>query len=381
MLTKAYQFDRLRCGIGSAFLVKIIKVMVLALLLAVAASAQASGVAGTIQEKATTPAPDSPTTAQKIKRWFEMDTLNLSVRYRHMTTNVNLNASDVAQFRFQAKGRFKFDNKGKYSISAGIYTGNSITGGWGSTGWGTGGPQTNLYLKQLYFEAKPVKGLAIQVGGIAPINGENTEITGYDNDAYLMGERISIRDAKKFFFDEISLTNAHIGDVFRPSVFSRFKRLDESNYHQILVKKTLNKNVAVSADYTFEAGRDTFRQGVRFSIPKFKVFDSMRFENYQQVDPNPNYGFAISGDKKLNNRLSVKAGFARIDTTMFNGDWYGRGNRVFAGWNYTLTRELSFNGVWLQGVGPLPAANSIRSRFEVALTFNILETLKRRKVI
>lgn len=317
---------------------------------------------------------------EKIKRWLELDGLAVSFRYRHIANNVNLNPADVGQFQFQAKGRFKFDEKGKYSVYAGVSTGNSLTSGWGSTGWGTGRAQTNIYLKQLYFDAKPVKGLEIQIGGIAPTNGENTEVTGYDNDSYIMGERIAVRSPKNLYFDEISFTNAHIGDVAKPSVFRRFKRLDESNYHQFMVRKRLNKNVAFSADYTFEAGRDTFRQAVKFSIPRFRVFDTMRFENYQQVDPGTNYGFGISGEKNVHKRLTLNAGFSRIDTAMFNGDRYFRGNRVYAGWNLKMTRELSFNGIWIQGVGPLVGASNPRTRLDVILTFNILETLKRFKL-
>lgn len=316
----------------------------------------------------------------RIKRWFELDTLAISLRYRHIANNVNLHAADVGQFQFQAKGHFKFDSKGKYSVYAGVYTGNSIESGWGSTGWGTGKAVTNLFVKQLYFQAKPVKELEVQFGSIAPNNGENTEVTGYDNDIYLMGERITIKAPRHLYFDEISATNAHFGDFRTPSVFRRFDGLDKSNYHQFLVRKKVNKNVTVSADYTFEAGRDTFRQAVKFSIPGFRIFDLMRFENYQRIDPEKDYGFGIYGEKTLRKRLLLYSGFSRIDTPMVNGDRYGRGNRIYGGWNLKMTREFTFSGILLQGIGPLPAANTPRTRFEAIVTFNILETLRRFKI-
>ena len=317
---------------------------------------------------------------EKIKRWFEMDTFTISTRYRHITNNVDLGSADVLQFQVQARGRFKFDKNGKYSVTAGIYTGNRIDSGWGSTGWGTGGPQTNLYVKQLYFTAKPVKPLEIQVGGLSPNNGENTEITGYDNDSYFMGERVTVRAPKQLYFDEISAANGYFGDITTPSVFRRFDRLDESNYHQFLVRKRINKNVSFSADYTFEAGRDTFRQAVKFSVPGFRTLDSMRFENYQRVDPDKGYGFAFSGEKTLRNKLNLNGGFAHIDTLMFNGDRYPRGNRIFAGWNLKMIPELSFGGFWIQGIGPLPTPATPRTRFELILSYNVLESLKRFKL-
>ena len=292
---------------------------------------------------------------ERIRRWFEMDTFTISTRYRHMTNNVNLGSSDVLQFQVQARGRFKFDEKGKYSVTAGVYTGNRIDSGWGSTGWGTGRAQTNLYVKQLY-------------------------ITGYDNDSYFMGERVTVRAPKQLYFDEISAANGYFGDITTPSVFRRFDRLDESNYHQFLVRKRINKNVSFSADYTFEAGRDTFRQAVKFSVPGFRALDSMRFENYQRVDPDKGYGFAIPGEKTLRKKLNLNGGFSRIDTLMFNGDRFPRGNRVFAGWNLKMIPELSFGGIWIQGIGPLPTPTTPRTRFELILTYNVLESLKRFKL-
>ena len=62
----------------------------------------------------------------KIKRWFELDTFAVSTRYRHLTNNVNVRSTDVMQYQVQVRGRFKFDAKGKYSVTAGVYTGNRI---------------------------------------------------------------------------------------------------------------------------------------------------------------------------------------------------------------------------------------------------------------
>ena len=65
---------------------------------------------------------------------------------------------------------------------------------------------------------------------------------------------------------------------------------------------------------------------------------------------------------------------------MINGDRYPRGNRIFGGWNLKAAREISFSGFWIQGIGPLPTALSPRTRFEAAMTINLVETLKRFKL-
>ncbi|MEO8041691.1 MAG: hypothetical protein ABI646_03675 [Acidobacteriota bacterium] len=324
-------------------------------------------------DSAQAPSP-TPVAHKKIKRWFDLEALAIATRYRYVESDVGLSTS-AQQYQVFARGRFKFDSKGKYSVVGAIATGNNIVGGWNNTGWGTGDLQADFYFKQLYFEAKPIKPLAIQFGGIAPNNGENTEITGYDNDAYLMGERVSVGDPKKFYFDEISATNGFIGDPTRPNVFRRFKRLAESNYHQILVRKTINKRVTFSADYTFDSGTDMLRQAVKVNVPELKVVDGFRFENYERLDPRPGYGFALTGEKKVTPKLNLIGGVAKISHVILNGDRYPRGTRVYFGGTYKITGEFSINPIIIQAVGPLAAPSIPRTRFEIIAAYNFLEAL------
>ena len=244
------------------------------------------------------------------------------------------------------------------------------------TGWGTGRATWNVFVKQLYFEAKPVKGLSVQFGGIGINNGVNTEVTGYDNDGYIMGERVSLKYPKKLYFDEIHVTYAHLGDLTRPNVFRRFKRLDESNYHQFLAIKNLNKRVSFSADYTFESGVDFLRQAVKVKVPETKVLDNLLFENYQVVYPDAGYGFNLQGEKKVTKKLTLLGGFARIDRVMLNGDRFPRGNRFHLTGTYALSKEFTIYAWIIQGVGPIPAPLA-RTRVNVIFAYNILQGLRR----
>lgn len=318
--------------------------------------------------------------SQKVKRWFEVDALSLTTRYRLIRTRNGLTTNNQHQYQFNARARLKFDRRARYAVHAGLFSGSSINSGWNNTGIGTGDGVTNLYLKQLYFSAKPVKQLEIQYGGIAATNGENTEITGLDNDVYLTGQRVAIRAPEKLYFDEIGITYAYLGDFNRPSVFKRFKNLDKSNYHQFLVRKTVNKQVSFSADYTFEAGRDTLHQAVKVKLPRSPVLDSVLFENYQRLDPDPGYGFNIMGDKVIRNTLTLTGGFAHIDRSILNGDRYPRGNRLHFMAAYKFNPEFSISSVIIQGIGPLAAASTPRTRYELLFSYNILETLRRLKV-
>ena len=315
-----------------------------------------------------------------FKRWVEIDALALSTRYRYIKVDSGVITNNQNQWQFNGRGRFKFDPSGKYSVYTVAGTGYNIASGWNNTGWGTGDPQMNVFIKQLYFEAKPVKAIGIQVGGLGINNGEATEIVAYDNDAYMMGERVQFRSPKHLYFDEVSVTFGHVGDITLPNVFRRFKRLDEWNYHQTLVRKKLNNVVSFSADYTYEAGRDTLRQAVRFKPPKGKPLDTILFENYEQLSPVTGYGFNVAGEKQFWKKLTLTGGFAKIDQIMFNADRFPRGKRFYLNTNYRISREFSVSTALIQAVGDLPTPATPRTRLDIILTYNILESLKKHKV-
>ena len=322
----------------------------------------------------------TPVPLPKVHRWFDLEALSVASRYRYIDAANGATVGNSQQWQMVARGRFKFDRKGKYSVLAHVQSGNTFTGGWDNTGLGTGDAQTNLFLKQLCFDAKPTRAVEIQFGGLAITNGENTEITGYDNDNFIMGERVSFRAPKKLYFDEVTITNAFLGDINRPSVFRRFKRLDRSNYHQFLIRKQVTKNVGFSADYTFDSGVDTLRQAVRVKLPKAKIVDSVLYENYERIDPQPGYGFAVTAEKKVTSKLNFSGGFAKISHVMLNGDRFPRGERIFLSGAYKLTQELTINPVIIRAVGPLATPATPRTRFEIIASYNILEALHHYRV-
>jgi hypothetical protein len=322
---------------------------------------------------------DTRSPSARIKRWFDIDALTVAARYRFVETANSVVAANQAQYQAVGRFRFKFDAAGRYTIAAGVLTGNNFLGGWNNTGWGTGTAQHNINVRQLYFDAKPVKGLELQVGGLSFNYGDYTEVTGYDSDGYLVGERIQVRLPKKLYFDEISATNGYLGDLLHPSVFGRLKHLDRSNYHQFLVRKQVNKNLSFTADYTFESGVDTLRQAVKVNVPKARFVDLIQFENYERLDHGPGYGFALYGQKHLAKILTLVGGFVRNDKLLLNGDRYPLGNRVVLSGIVRFNSEFSLTTVLIQGVGPIRPALP-RTRLDVILSYNILETLHRKKL-
>jgi len=320
-----------------------------------------------------------PTAKEKIARWFEIEQLSLLTRYHFIENDNRVKAANNDQYQFVGKFRFKFDKQGKYSVDTNIATGAAFTTFWNATGIGTGSYQKDLNVRQLFFDAKPTKTIEIQFGGIYINYGDATEVITYDNDSYITGERIQLRYPKKLYFDEVSITFASIGDFLRPNVFKRFEHLDVQNYHQFLVRKQLTKSVGVTADYTFESGIDTFHQAVKIKIPPKTFIDTFLFENYERVDPDRSYGFNIFGEKKLNKTFTAGGGFVDTNIRTLNSDRFLPGKRVYFNGQAKLSPEFSLLMQVTQGVGPI-SPTLPRTRLDIILNYNILETLKRTKL-
>lgn len=322
--------------------------------------------------------PNAPVATGRLSRWIDLQTATLTARHRWIQNSSRDTIANQMQDRVELKGRFKFDNKGAYSLNAGVFTGNSFVNGFNDTGIGTGRTFTNLYLKQLYLSAKPINGVEVQFGGLYFHRGASTEITTYDNDGYLVGERLIIQRPKRFFLDEISATFAYVGDVSIPNINKRWHQLKRSNYHQFLASKGIGERALISADYTFESGTDTLREAVRVKTPEFRLLDSLRFELYQRVAPNSASGFAASVEKVLiNKRLMLGGGYAQIDRDYggLNADRFNRGRRFFFNGTYKISPEFSISTFYTRAFqNDFPIAN--RTRFELIFSYDLLKTLQ-----
>ncbi len=227
-----------------------------------------------------------------------MQQFSLGFRYRQITTSAGVLTNDQGQNNTSIKARFKIDKAGHYAVNAGMFSGASNTSSWNNTGMGTGNPARDLHLKQLYFAAAPVTGLEFQYGGLYVARGEGTEITTYDNDGYLTGQRVSVKKPKQLWFDEVSATQAYLGDAKVPDMWNRYQRLTESNYYQVLFGKKVGKRVGVSADYTEAVGVPTWRSAIGFKAPMV-VLDGLRFEGYARSAAGPTpFGWALRSTRR-----------------------------------------------------------------------------------
>jgi hypothetical protein len=225
-----------------------------------------------------------------------------------------------------------------------------------------------------------VKSVEVQYGGFGVMRGESSGITSYGGSIYLVGQRVILRKPKKLFFDEVAVTYAYLGDYNKPNVFKRLHRLNESNYHQFLVSKQMGKRAVVSADYTFQSGAETMREAIRVNVKELRVIDWVRFETYQRMDVNRDSGFAVYGEKAITKRFTMSGGFASIDRKYggLNADNFDIGKRVYMTTGFALTPELTLN-TFLSHAVSNDFAVSNKTRFDLAVTFDILKALRRIK--
>ena len=306
----------------------------------------------------------------------------MNLRYRFVETSAGIVTTNQLQHRESLRGRLKFDLQGRYSLNFGLFTGVRFTSGWDNTGWGINDAQKNLAFKALYFAAQPAAGIEGQAGGLYIVKGESTEFTTYDDDGYVMGERVIIRRPRQLFFDEISVTNAYFVGGTGPTsvpVSKRFPHIDESNYQHYLLDKKIGKRAAVSADYTSEIGRHTLHQAININTRELRIVDAIIFENYQRTNSNPASGFAITFAKALTKQLSINQfGYARIDPNYgpLNADRLNVGNRAFVMITYVFSPQFTASFFITTAVG----ANGVLSQqtaSNTVLTYNALPVLKR----
>lgn len=306
-----------------------------------------------------------------------MQQLQVASRFRWIESSAGRITSSTHQWSPQLRARFLVDDAAKVSVNAAVGAGSHFISGWINTGAGLGPAQNDqLFLKQLFAAVRPRSDLEFQIGGLGIARGEGTEIAGYDNDGYLTGERVSYTRARGPLAS-ISVTSGHLGDLRTPNVFRRFDRLDDWNYGQLLVGLRLHPRVSLSADYTYEDGRDILRQAMTARLPdRVPLLRSLKFEAYERFSGSDGQGFNASGDLRLTPAFTVTAGVTHIDRNYLipgymspNADRHERGTRFYSLGTYALTRDWSIG--WFQGHAfSTPYAIPNKHRLEAIVTFN-----------
>jgi hypothetical protein len=328
---------------------------------------------------AQTPPPKTTPPEPPLRRWFELQTLTVYTRYRFTESNADVVNTNDLQYKEAIKARANLDAKRRYTVNAGAFSGSSFISTWDNTGLGRGAADFhNHYLKQLYAAAIPTTGLELQYGGLYISKGESTDYTTYDEDGYIVGERISVRRPKIIYFDEVSLTRAKLGPTTVPNLNKRWNGLTHPNYSQLLVTKRFSQMIAGSADYSTQSGADTIHAAVSLRFKPNAPFSALRYEQYARVTAHPANGFAVTAERPVTKWVRLQAGYVTIDERFgnLNADRIQRGRRFFANAAVPIVGPFSASVFISEALhAPYPITN--RTRFDVVFQYDVLNTLRK----
>lgn len=318
--------------------------------------------------------------AAPLARWIEVQNATLNLRYRFADTSAGTVTTNQMQHRESLRARVKFDAPGKYALNAGVFSGSRFTSSWNNTGIGLGDWQAPLAVRALYLAAQPIAGVEAQYGSMFILKGESTEITTYDEDGYVIGQRVSIRRPREMFFDEMSATVGYLSsDPAEYGVSKRIKYLnDRPNYGHFLVDKKIGARAGVSVDFTSVGGTRTWRAAANVNTRESRAVDSILFENYKRTNNRPAYGFAVTANKAVTRKVGLQGGYAKIDPFYggLNSDRFHIGNRVFFMTTYTFSSRFAASAFITRAVGndvPLPQ----RTLSNLIFSYNALPDLRR----
>jgi hypothetical protein len=326
---------------------------------------------------AQTPAP-ARAPEPRIRRWFEFQQFVLSTRYRFIRNSADVVTSDHMQYREQVRARFNLDARKRYTINTGLYSGNNFIGSWNNLGPGTGDfDGSDHYMKQLYVDAAPVAGLDLQGGGLYINRGEHTEFTTYDEDGYLIGGRVSVRQPKVLYVDELSVTHGMLGPAGVPNLWKRWDDADDTNYTQVLAAKRFSQMVSGSFDYTNFAHTDTVRGAVLLRFKAGAPLSTLRYEQYVRTSEPDAAGFAVTAERPITKWVRLQGGYATIDEHYggLNADRIQRGRRFYAIANVPIYGPLSAS-IFATHALDADYSMSNKTRFDAVLAWDVLNSLR-----
>jgi hypothetical protein len=313
-----------------------------------------------------------------LARWFELQTFTVYSRYRVVENSRDVLTSNQAQYKDAVRARFNFDPGKRYTINVGFFSGNSFISTWNN--WGAGRVSfdgKNNYVKQLFGAARPFDGIELQYGGLYVRRGEDDDITTYDEDGYLVGERVTLQQPAHLYFDDIVVSRGAIGPFAQPNLGNRWDGLTHPNYTQGLIVKRFPKGLAGSLDFTAQDESRTIRAAITWHPPAVSRLSTVRFEQYRRTSVHAAYGFAAWVESPLRWKSRLQAGYATIDQFYggWNADRFQSGRRFFALYSIPIHGPIAGQLFATQALGasyPL----TIKRRFDAVVSYDVLSALK-----
>ena len=321
-----------------------------------------------------------PAAEPPLRRWFELQQLTVFSRYRFIENNKDVTTSSQQQYKDSVRARVNLDSRKRYTVNVGFFSGSTFASSWNNLGLGNNTvlDGKSNFIKQLYASAIPVRGLELQYGGLYVSRGESDEWDSYDDDGYMVGERVSVRRPKELYLDEITVTRGAMGPLATANLAKRWDGLKNPDYTQVLGVKRFNPVLSASLEYDRQIGDDILRAAVTLRFSAKAPISTMRYEQYRRLTLNPAAGFVVWAERPVTKYARLQGGYATVD--QFYGGWNAdrmqSGRRFFA--NATIPIYGPISGtLYVTRALDAPYAVSIHRRFDAVISYDVLNTLRR----
>lgn len=278
-----------------------------------------------------------PAAAQGPGPRLVLDRGMVGARYQYID-NAGTTLADHLQHQLVAGGRLVSGGPVTVGLRGRLASGNGFRSGWNSTGVGNTRAVWEPYLKELALVLASPGGLRAEVGGLAPERGGISEVTGFDNDGYLVGAQIQIGPEAGWPLSRLVVTAGDLGDLARSAVFPRLRRFGRVSYGQLLVSKEVGRG-GFTAEYTFRDGVSSFHGAARIEGRTGRW--ALRGEGF--VRTSDASGLAVVAELIPGRRVQLEVGYVKADAPILNGDRYGPGERLFATLAYAVMPSLDLS--------------------------------------
>ncbi len=299
----------------------------------------------------------------------------MAARYRHLQNASGVTTADQLQLRESLRARLTLDARERFSVAIGASSGSGFGPSWNSTGIGTGDAAWPFQVRHLSMAVQPAAGIEIQAGSLEFARGDATDVTGYDSDGYVAGERVSVRRRDRLGLDEVVVTAGYVGDFDQPNFFHRSRRLGEWNYAQALALRRLGKAVSLTGEFERRDGAQVVRASIQARTPRLRAVDAITLEVYGRSKPSDG-GFHFGGQKRLG-PVAVRAGLAQVDedTGHANSDRFGAGRRAYLQLSGSVFPNLTVQ-LWAGRALGRTAGLRIRTRIDLVAEYDVLGAIR-----
>jgi hypothetical protein len=290
-----------------------------------------------------------------VSRHFKILGLDGITRYLYSDQARGQVTDREMQYKISTRMQLNLTDSGSTYLQARGETGNAFDGSWNNTAVGLGTRQGIFNVKSLFLGQKFGGHFESQVGGIEFDSGSGSQATYAAGEAWLTGYRLRfMQSGQSWRPDKLSVTVGQVSDFGSPNVFSRFYRMGDANYVQMLVGKKLGESRDASLEADSIANIAYLRSALHWGQLHTRVADDFLVEAIGRVSHGNAFAWSTTIGKNLDRvgRCRTELIYNDMPPSVFG--YLGRrvllnwgeiplGKRVGLGAHYRIARNLDID--------------------------------------